>query len=111
MSDENKNEDNTKVILTFIWDAGATFENESENCEMQIKETYEGKTWKECCDDCASCWDWDDSELVTGESNVVETYRDLSKIIITQNGNDSEASNEIYDYYTKEEERLRDQNT
>ena len=83
MSDENNNEDDSKVILTFIWDAGATFENESENCTMQIKETYHGKTWKECCDDCASCWDWDDSELITGESYVVETYRDLSKIIIT----------------------------
>ena len=111
MSEENNIQNDSKVILTFIWDAGATFENESENCTMQIKETYHGKNWKECCDDCASCWDWDDSELITGESNVVETYRDLSKIVINRNGKEEEAPEEIYEYYNKEEERLRDQNT
>ena len=71
------------VKLRFYWDGCATFEDEDEYTEMELIENYEGDSWKECCDDCASCsLDWDDGDLVTGESDCTETSREFGRIEI-----------------------------
>jgi hypothetical protein len=103
---DKKLKGNKEVVLTFYWDARATYENADENTSMEISETHVGKTWQDCCDDCVADGDWDDNEVVTGESNVVETSRDLTKIIIRDNGDEKEAPQEVYDYYDKEQDRV-----
>ena len=70
------------VELRFYWDGWATFEDEDENTSMELVEYYKKETWQECCDDCASCWDWDDGDLVTGESDCTETSREFTGIKI-----------------------------
>ena len=45
------------VELRFHWDGYGYFEDESENTDMELIETYTGETWQECCDDCACCFD------------------------------------------------------
>ena len=63
------------VKLRFYWDGCATFEDDDEYTEMELVENYEGDSWKECCDDCASCsLDWDDGDLVTGEPVSILLY-------------------------------------
>ena len=71
------------VKLRFYWDGCATFEDEDEYTEMELVENYEGDSWKQCFDDCASCsLDWDDGDLVTGESDCTETSREFERIEI-----------------------------
>ena len=60
------------MILTFYW--------------YGLGETYEGETWKECCEEC-----------VSQEENL---DRKLTKIMMeSQTGNMEEVPQEIYAYY------------
>ena len=95
------------VKLRFHWDGFSYFEDESENGDMEIVETYTGETWQECCDDCASCWDWDDGDLVTGESDCLETSREFQGIYIwdEEKKEYKNAPQEVIDYYHEAEER------
>ena len=58
--------------LVFYWDG--------------LEETYEGETWKECCEECVSQEEiWD---------------RKLTKIMMeSQTGNMEDAPEEVYAYY------------
>lgn len=85
--------------LTFYWDTWVIFEGE-DIFRMIQREDYEGASWQECCEKCSICLDWDDSDLVKGyEEKVIETDRQLKEISIHENGEEVEASQEIYDYY------------
>tara|TARA_B100001142_G_scaffold204329_1_gene202720 strand:+ start:52 stop:390 length:339 start_codon:yes stop_codon:yes gene_type:complete len=96
------------VHLTFYWDAWAIFDDD-DVFRMIQREDYEGATWKECCDECVKSWDWDDSSLVKGyESNVIETNRQLKEIGIDENGDEVAATQEVYDYYQNEMEKLKE---
>ena len=76
---------------------------------MIQREDYEGETWEECCDECVRYWDWDDSYLVKGyENNVIETNRQLKEIGIDENGDEVAATQEVYDYYQNEMEKLKE---
>ena len=87
------------TYLTFYWDTWAIFEGD-DIFRMIQREDYEGESWQECCEKCSICWDWDDSDLVKGyEEKVIETDRQLKEISIHENGEEVEASQEIYDYY------------
>ena len=58
--------------LTFFWD--------------ELVETYEGETWKECCEECLS--------------QVENCNRELTKIMIeTQTGDMEDATEEVNAYY------------
>ena len=94
--------------LTFYWDAWAIFDDD-DVFRMIQREDYEGATWKECCDECANSWDWDDSYLVKGyESNVIETNRQMKEIGISENGDEVAAPQEVYDYYQNEMEKSKE---
>ena len=58
--------------LVFYWDG--------------LEETYEGETWKKCCEECVSQEEnWD---------------RELTKIMMeSQTGNMEDAPEEVYAYY------------
>ena len=74
---------------------------------MELVEDYKRETWQECCDDCASCWDWDDGDLLTGESDCTETSREFTGIKIWDEEikDYKDAPQEVYDYYHEAEER------
>jgi hypothetical protein len=95
------------VKLRFLWDGFSYFEDESENDDMELVEDYTGETWQECCDNCASCFDWNDNDLVTGESDCIETSREFTGIQIwdEEKKEYKEAPQEVYDYYHEAEER------
>ena len=58
--------------LTFFWD--------------ELVETYEGETWKECCEECLP--------------QVENWNRELTKIMIeTQTGDMEDATEEVNAYY------------
>ena len=58
--------------LSFFWD--------------ELVETYEGETWKECCEECLS--------------QVENWNRELTKIMIeTQTGDMEDATEEVNAYY------------
>ena len=95
------------VHLTFYWDAWAIFDDDV--FRMIQREDYEGETCEECCDECVRYRDWDDSYLVKGyESNVIETNRQLKEIGIDENGDEVAATQEVYDYYQNEMEKLKE---
>tara|TARA_B100001250_G_C19617530_1_gene707843 strand:- start:215 stop:556 length:342 start_codon:yes stop_codon:yes gene_type:complete len=92
--------------LTFYWDTWAIFED-NDIFRMLQREDYEGKTWEECCEKCARCWNWDDSDLVKGyEEKIIETDRQLKEISIHENGEEIEAAPEIYEYYQNAVEKF-----
>lgn len=94
------------VLLTFYWDAWAIFEN-NEVFRIIQREDYEADTWQDCCDECLKSLPWDDNDLVKGfENNVIETNRQLREICLYKNGEEIEASQEIYLYYSKNFEKL-----
>jgi len=95
------------TYITFFWDTWAIF-GDKKIFRMIQREDYKGKTWQECCDESARCWDWDNSDFIKGfENNVIETNRQLKQIIVKQNGEELEASNEIYVYYKNRVEKLK----
>ena len=100
------------VKLRFYWDGCATFEDEDEYTEMELVENYEGDSWEECCDDCASCsLDWDDADLVTGESDCMETSREFERIEIWDKKKKEykDVPQEITDYYSNAVDKLQEQ--
>tara|TARA_Y100001970_G_C14237327_1_gene862632 strand:- start:1216 stop:1515 length:300 start_codon:yes stop_codon:yes gene_type:complete len=87
------------INITFFWDAWAIFEG-GDIFRMIQREDYSAATWQDCCDQCLSSFDWDDSELVKGfEEKVIETKRQLKEISIHENGEEIEAPIEIYEYF------------
>tara|TARA_B100000029_G_C16821194_1_gene684212 strand:- start:111 stop:416 length:306 start_codon:yes stop_codon:yes gene_type:complete len=95
------------VFLTFYWDCWAILDNK-EIFRMIQREDYRGETWRDCCDECAKLFDWDNSDLVRGfENNITETNRQLNEICINENGEEFEAPPEIYVYYKSSVEKLK----
>ena len=95
------------VELEFYWDGFSYFEDEEENCEMELSERYKCETWQECCDNCANnSLDWDDSDLPSGE-DCTETSREFTGIKIWDEEikHYKDAPQEVYDYYHEAEER------
>jgi len=97
------------IRLTFLWEAESHYEDEDEDIlDVELEDMYTGKTWQEACDDAADCYDWDDEDVINfdAESDLIETSRNLSKILITENDEEEkEADTEIYEYYNKAEEK------
>ena len=100
------------VKLRFYWYGCATIEDEDEYTEMELVENYEGDSWKECCDDCSSCsLDWDDGDLITGESDCTETSREFERIEIWDEKKKEykDAPQVITDYYSNVVDKLQEQ--
>ena len=96
------------VRVRFIWDAEGLYEDEDEDTEEELETYYDAETWQEACDDSADCWDWDDEDVInfTAQSELVETTRSLSKILIQEDGKEEvEANPEVHEYYGKAEEK------
>ena len=74
--------------LVFYWDG--------------LEETYEGETWKECCEECVSQeenWDRKLTKSIT-QPEVENWNRELTKIMIeTQTGDMEDATEEVNAYY------------
>ena len=104
------------VELEFYWDGFSYFEDEKENCEMELSERYKCETWQECCDNCANnSLDWDDSDLPSGE-DCTETSREFTRIKMwdEEKGEYKDAPQEVEEYYLNavnklEEEEYREQ--
>jgi len=100
------------VELRFYWDGYAVFEDEDENVEMELVESYRCETWEECCDECAEqSLDWNDDDLVTGESDCEETNREFRRIEIwdEETKEYKDAPQEIHDYYNGAVEKLEEE--
>jgi hypothetical protein len=97
------------IRLTFLWEAESYYSDESEDIgPVELETYYVADTWQEACDDSADCYDWDDEDVINfdAESDLQETSRNLSKILITENDEEEkEANAEIYEYYNKAEEK------
>ena len=97
------------IRLTFLWEAESYYSDEDEDIgPVELETYYVADTWQEACDDSADCYDWDDEDVINfdAESDLQETSRSLSKILITENDKEEkEADTEIYEYYNKAEEK------
>ena len=97
------------IRLTFLWEAESYYSDEDEDIgPIELETYYVADTWQEACDDSADCYDWDDEDVINfdAESDLQETSRSLSKILITENDKEEkEADAEIYEYYNKAEEK------
>jgi|TARA_Y100001951_G_C11252583_1_gene247374 hypothetical protein len=97
------------IRLTFLWEAESYYSDEDEDIgPVELETYYVADTWQEACDDSADCYDWDDEDVINfdAESDLQETSRSLSKILITENDKEEkEADAEIYEYYNKAEEK------
>ena len=97
------------IRLTFLWEAESYYSDEDEDIgPVELETYYVADTWQEACDDSADCYDWDAEDVINfdAESDLQETSRSLSKILITENDKEEkEADAEIYEYYNKAEEK------
>ena len=97
------------ISLTFLWEAESYYSDEDEDIgPVELETYYVADTWQEACDDSADCYDWDDEDVINfdAESDLQETSRSHSKILITENDKEEkEADAEIYEYYNKAEEK------
>lgn len=97
-----------EVRLNFVWETESHYEDEDEDEECDHEEEYIANTWQEACNDAADCYDWDDEDVINfdAESDLQETSRSLSKILITENDEEEkEADTEIYEYYNEAEQK------
>ncbi len=97
------------VRVRFIWEAEGLYEDEEEDVgPIELETYYDAETWQEACQDAADCYDWDDEDCINfeAESDLVETTRSLTKILIVDlnDGTEKEADPEVNDYYFKAEE-------
>jgi len=95
------------VRVRFLWEAEGLYEDEDEDIgPIELETYYDAETWQEACQDSADCYDWDDEDCINfeAESDLVETTRHLTKILIVENGEEREAEPEVYDFYNKAEE-------
>ena len=95
------------VRVRFLWEAEGLYEDEEEDVgPIELETYYDAETWQEACQDSADCYDWDDEDCINfeAESDLVETTRHLTKILIVENGEEREAETEVYDFYNKAEE-------
>lgn len=97
------------IRLTFLWEAESYYSDEDEDIgPIELETYYVADTWQEACDDSADCYDWDDEDVINfdAESDLQETSRSLSKILITENDEEEkEADTEIYEYYNEAEQK------
>ncbi|RZD42924.1 MAG: hypothetical protein CXT73_01840 [Methanobacteriota archaeon] len=97
------------IRLTFLWEAESYYSDEDEDIgPVELETYYVADTWQEACDDSADCYDWDDEDVINfdAESDLQETSRSLSKILITENDKEEkEADTEIYEYYNEAEQK------
>jgi|TARA_Y100000034_G_C6897203_1_gene413946 hypothetical protein len=97
------------VRVRFLWEAEGLYDNEDEDVgPIELETYYDAETWQEACNDAADCYDWDDEDCINfeAESDLSETTRSLTKILIQEDGKDEvDADQEVYEYYNKAEEK------
>ena len=98
-----------ECTLRFRWDSESHYEDEDEDIlDVELEDVYSAKTWQEACDDAADCYDWDDEDVINfdAESDLIETSRDMIDICyLTEKQDWVEVPTEIFDYYSKAEEK------
>ena len=89
------------IELKFVFEIGVELDHLEEEWVGEDTDIYVGNDWKDCCEQSAKDWEYDDSGFPTNEDGTkANSRKDLMKILQkSEEGECIEVPHEVYNYY------------